>query len=406
VVTVASNVQTLQDFYDVMHSTIGVRRRLVDNYLSSQPIPPEAMAALREALGALQAIPEQSDGTRQVALAQDKHIALDLGYEINELIKDIFFLEHDENEFEGYLHDMHTDFDSEVKQGVAALQGIRFKALLSDRDGTVNNYCGRYASSVQSVYNAVFLTRFARTAAENSVILTSAPLDNIGLVDISVSPPGMFIYAGSKGREYFDTNRQRRVFPIDPAQQAKLDALNTRLTALLKQSDYEMFGLIGSGLQFKFGQTTLARQDISHSIPEAQSDGLLQTIQELVAEIDPERAFFRIEDTGLDIEIILTVEGEGEGAKDFDKGDGILFLDKDIGLGMADGACLICGDTNSDVPMVVKSMSIAPQTHSVFVTRKEDLKNRVRAACPQALFVSEPDALVMMLNTLGKQALS
>jgi hypothetical protein len=281
---------------------------------------------------------------------------------------------------------------------------VHFKAFLTDRDGTVNNYCGRYISSVQSVYNAVFLTRFATTAAENSVILTSAPLDNIGLVDISVSPTRVFIYAGSKGREYFNTEGQRRVFPIEQEKQAKLDELNARLATLLKQPEYEMYGLIGSGLQFKFGQTTVARQDITRSIPNTESEKFLNTVRQLISSVDPNYVFFRIEDTGLDIEIILTVEDgeDAESAKDFDNGDGIKFLNQDMGLHMAEGSCLICGDTNSDVPMVAAAMNVAKETYAAFVTRKDELKDKVRAVCPRALFVSEPDVLVTILHKLGK----
>ena len=396
-------VQTLQDFYDLMLSTIGVRRRLVSNCLNNGGIPAEAVNALREALNSLQAIP-QENGAYRVALSQNKTIPLDLSYEINELRKDIFFLEHDEDEFEGHLGDIHEDFYLQVKQGVEALQGVCFKAFLTDRDGTVNNYCGRYISSVQSVYNAVFLTRFATNAAENSVVLTSAPLDNIGLVDISVGPAQVFIYAGSKGREYFNTEGQRRVFPIEQGKQAKLDALNARLSALLKQPEYEMYGLIGSGLQFKFGQTTVARQDITRSIPKTESEKFLNTVRQLVSSIDPDNVFFRIEDTGLDIEVILTVESgeDTESAKDFDKGDGIKFLNQDIGLHMDEGSCLICGDTNSDMPMVAAAMNIAKETYATFVTRKDELKDKVHAVCPSALFVNEPDVLVTILDKLGK----
>jgi hypothetical protein len=387
-----------------MRSTVGVRKALVEKYLAKTPIPSASVAPLREALKALQAIPREGPASL-VALDKDRKIALDLGYEINELVKDIFFLEHSEEEFLGYLNDLHEDFQSQVTQGVEALRGIRFKAFLTDRDGTVNNYCGRYASSVQSVYNAVFLTRFATAAAQNSVILTSAPLDNIGLVDIAVSPEHVFTLAGSKGREYFNTRGQRCVFPIQQEKQARLDALNAELAMLLKRPEFERYGLIGSGLQFKFGQTTVARQDITRSIPQPESDAFLDTLRGLVARMDPGGDFFRIEDTGLDVEIVLTIDAPqgSEAAKDFDKGDGIKFLNEDMDLGMSGGVCLICGDTNADVPMVSTSLSIARETHAVFVTRSDELKNRVRGICSHALFVSEPDMLVTILNNLAKQ---
>ena len=64
------------------------------------------------------------------------------------------------------------------------------------------------------MYNAVFLTRFARARARRSVILTSAPLADVGLADMTVSPPGAFTCTGSKGREYLDPKGRRRQHPI------------------------------------------------------------------------------------------------------------------------------------------------------------------------------------------------
>ena len=66
----------------------------------------------------------------------------------------------------------------------------------------------------------------------------------------------------------------------------------------------------------------MARQDIGKSIDEDESKALLSTLEKLTNELDPDHQNFRIEDTGLDVEIILTVETSGDGLKDFDKGDG------------------------------------------------------------------------------------
>jgi hypothetical protein len=54
------------------------------------------------------------------------------------------------------------NFRAHVSGAVEKLKSVKFGNLISDRDGTINNYCGRYLSSVQSVYNGVFLTRFAQ----------------------------------------------------------------------------------------------------------------------------------------------------------------------------------------------------------------------------------------------------
>ena len=51
-----------------------------------------------------------------------------------------------------------------------------FRNLITDRDGTTNNYCDRYASSVQSAYNAAWLSNFSRHCVDNAVFITAAPL--------------------------------------------------------------------------------------------------------------------------------------------------------------------------------------------------------------------------------------
>ena len=270
-------------------------------------------------------------------------------------------------------------------------------AFISDRDGTINNYCGRYASSIQPIYNAYFLTLFAQVIPQK-VLLTSAPLENPGIVDISVAPEGTFIYAASKGREYTGYDTVRKQFPVDSEQAARLSQLNTKLTKLVQQPENRAFGLIGSALQLKFGQTTIARQDIAKSIPSTDSEAFLSTIKKLVKDLDPKKEYFRIEDTGLDIEILLTVQGDkNDTLRDFDKGDGVAYLNSDVPLNMKTGAALICGDTNSDVPMISAAQALTDDVTSIFVTTNQALKEKVLNIDPHAYFVSSPDVLITVL---------
>jgi len=393
----------LSQFYSLMHATVPVRRVLTKEILASRAPTPGAVARLRETLESLEAIPEEPAG-RRLALEEGRPIHVDLGYEIGELKKDLIYLDRGEEALLDDLADRHTGFREDLQAVAAALGDTAFQTLVTDRDGTTNNYCGRYASSVQSAYNAVFLTRFARARARRSVILTSAPLDGIGLADMTVSPPEAFTCTGSKGREYLDPEGRRRQYPIEAAQQAKLDLLNRELDDLLVEPGYKVFTLIGSGLQHKFGQTTIARQDIAGSVPAERSERFGKEVRQLVRSVDPEDVFFRIEDTGLDIEILLTVEdAEGGATRDFDKGDGVRFLNADLQLQMDRGPCLICGDTGSDLPMLRSSLELAPGTKAIFVTRDDMLRDQVRQLLPGAVFVREPDALVAALNGAARR---
>ncbi len=398
----AVNVKTLRQFYDACHSTIPVRRALTEDVLRSRPPDADGVGHLHDVLDALTAIPEEPAG-RRLVVDDTRAVHVDLGYEIEELRKDLLFLEEGDQALRDDFVRRHDDFDEQVQAGLEALGGQPYQAFITDRDGTVNNYCGRYASSVQSTYNAVFLTRFARAGAATSVVLTSAPLDNIGLADLAVQPPGAVIVAGSKGREYFDAAGERRRYPIDAAQQGRLDILNAELDRLLERPGNEAFTLIGSGLQHKFGQTTIARQDISGSVAADHSGRFLADIRDLVRSVDPDGSFFRIEDTGLDVEVLLTVDDADGATRDFDKGDGVRFLNDDVGLEMGGGACLVCGDTASDVPMLVAALELAPETRSVFVTRDDGLRRKVRDVLPETVFVTEPDMLVAILDGLSRR---
>lgn len=389
-------MRTLKEFYALMEHTRDVRVAMVRSYVDATLVDAAKLAELERALVALEAIPEVN-GRRQLLLDDVKTIELEIDYELSELKKDICFFKEGEAALDAHLGRLHEQFERQVIEAVVKLEGIHFNNLVTDRDGTISNYCGRYRSSIQSAYNAIYLTRFSRSRANSATVVTSAPLLNPGVADISVMPVGAFIYAASKAREYIDKEGVRRTFPIDSAQQAKLDELNRRLAALVAAPEYEKFSLIGSGLQFKFGETTLARQDISGSIPEAESLAFLELVRGIMKEVDPTGEDFGLIDMKLDIEIILKGASEGE----FSKADGLNFLDRELALGLAEGPTLVCGDTKGDLPLVKACMAKNQDVWAMFVTRDEALIRQVRETCPNSIIVPEVDVLVTALNRLA-----
>ena len=383
-----------------MAQTREVRFDIVNQLLSFNSVTKGQYDALQSALRSLEmCLKEEHKTTLKIDGSED--IDVDLTYEITELKKDIYYLENGEDKFTSYLESMHPNFSSHVQNGVALLKGKYFNCFITDRDGTTNNYCGRYRSSIQSIYNAVFLTRFAKNATSNPIIITSAPLKDIGIVNVSTIPDKVIIYAASKGREFIDLSGTRKSYPVDNQKQQLIGRLNQELSQLIKEPTYEKFSMIGSGLQLKFGQTTIARQDINDSILEAKSKAFLALVENIVKKLDPAGENFRIEDTGLDIEIILTISDEKVGLKDFDKADAVKYLNKELNLGLGKGPHLICGDTGSDLPMLEAVMESTDDTWSVFVTQNPELADRVRAVCPNALTVPEPDILISILNQLA-----
>lgn len=400
----AQQLSTLADFYRLMTQTVQVRRAIVAALLAGQDVPPAAVDSLHNALQSLTTLP--SDGTSALLplfdTAQPPLVHLDLRYETEELRRDLILITSGEAELDTYLHTVHPHFDQQVQSLVAPLREYAFVNLITDRDGTINNYCSHYLSSVQSAYNALYLCRFARSI-HSAVILTSAPLVNGGLVDISTAPPHCFVLAGSKGREYSDRYGHHHTLPLPPHKHQLLDTLNTRLESLLHHPVYQPFTLIGSGFQRKVGQTTIARQDVGESIPRADSDAFLQTVIALVRQLDPAGEYFGITDTARDIEITLTVaNGQAGEVREFDKGDGVRMLDKLLNLRIAHQPTLLCGDTDSDLALLAAALELNPaQTQTVFVTTSPSLRERVRSLCKRALFADSPDVLLTALKVLG-----
>lgn len=393
-------IDTLKSLYGLMEKTRSVRATIVNRMLSLKSCEQKKIQNLKNALASLEQC-SQAGYKANLTIEGSTSIQVDLFYEIFELKKDIFYLENGEEQFLSYLESLHLDFSSHVQNGVKQLKGKRFNCFITDRDGTINNYCGRYGTSIQSVYNALFLARFAQNIATNPIIITSAPLKNPGIVDVSTLPEQTVIYAASKGREFIDLSGTRRSYPIGTEKEQLINRLNQRLTALVTNKEYEKFSLIGSGLQRKFGQTTIARQDINGSISEERSQKFLDVIERIVKELDPSGENFKIEDTGLDIEIILTVADGGAGLKDFDKKEAIKFLDRELSLNMGSGPHLVCGDTGSDLPMLEATMEKSIDTWSVFVTKDPQLAEKAGAVCPNAVTVPEPDMLITILNQLA-----
>jgi hypothetical protein len=398
------DIRTLKELYQLKAETRELREPIVKNIIKQRVVGQSCVESLKNALYSLQTIYIDDDtGQRLLRLDEMRQIAVDLTYEIRELQKDIYYLEYGEDKFIEYLAKLIPDFRTYINDGVATLKGKHFHAFITDRDGTTNNYCGRYRSSVQPIYNSVFLTRFAKHCCDYPLIITSAPLKDFGILNVSINPRNTFIYAGSKGREFIDLNEEFHSFPIEEKKQDLIHLLNERMLVLLQEQDFEKFNFIGSALQIKFGQTTVARQDITHSIRDDESAAFLQKVKSVVREIDPTGRNFRIEDTGLDIEIILTIDAPSNDStiKDFDKGDGLAFMAGKLGMTRSKGATLVCGDTASDIPMLKKAVDMFDDVWAVFVTRDETLKKQVEEICPNSFTVPYPDVLLTILGLLS-----
>jgi hypothetical protein len=327
----------------------------------------------------------------------NKYPDFNLSYEISESEKDIEFIKSP-GSFLNYLEKVNKGFKKELKEVLEFLKDKTFNFFITDRDGTINNYCGRYFSSAQSIYNAFFLDCFIKNKTEKAIILTSAPLK--GILSLSIFPEGSekIIYAGSKGREYDFGKEHKGRLDIPEQESQILDKLEDEIRKLTLKKEYEKFLYIGSGFQKKFGQLTIARQDISNSISKDESLDFLNKIKEIVKNLDSDERYLGIEDTGLDIEIILkTSEKEM-----FDKSQGVEFIVKKLDFDLQKGNNLVCGDTFSDVPIADKVVEHNKNTYIIFVITNRKLMEVLRKKHKKIMFVSSPDVLVAALYLLSE----
>ncbi len=387
---------TLEEFYRLMEATGAARRRIVRTVLDGGAADQGDVGVLRDVRDELARMPG-APGRVGLKIGASE-IASNLDYELNELEKDLLFLEGGASALERYWNERDAGFAEAVEGCVAYLSESPPDLFITDRDGTINNYCARYRSSIQSAYNAIFVSRFAAESSRRNMILTSAPLYHGGLLDVNVMPENLFILAGSKGREYRDEHGRDDRLAMTDGQADLMNRLNSELETLTARPEFREFALIGSGLQRKFGQATIARQDSHESIPRERSEKFLDAVRELVERLDATGDGLRIEDTGLDVEIMLTSPGDASAPRGFHKGDGLMFLNERL-VPAADGGCaLVCGDTLADLPMVEAAARLRPRVRAIFVAPGQKLRDAARILLPDVFFVDSPDILVAALH--------
>jgi len=177
-------------------------------------------------------------------------------------------------------------------------------------------------------------------------------------MELCVAPRGEFTYTGSKGREYFDLITQRVLESADlPQEQRELvDELHRRILALCSKPGNMKFLGIGSGLQKKFGEVTMARNDPACSVSEPESRRFMAAVRRVKEELDPDGTMLDLHDTGTDMELFpRAVSGASQS---FDKGSGVLGLEEKLKLGISIGPNIVCGDTSSDLAMVIAALKL------------------------------------------------
>lgn len=389
-----SDELNLRDFYKLMKKIRETRQEILSLILENKKVPKTRINALRVHYSFLKDLKKQN--SEFVFYYKNKKIKSRLYYELNELKRDLIYLEKGEKALLRNLSSSNKGFYEQKKKIVEKLNKTKFDVFITDRDGTINNSSERYLSSIQPIYNGLFFARFILKKTKNSIILTSGPLNDFQRVNIF---PKIFakkhnlIFSGSKGSEFI-LNKKVKI-PLNKTEKLKLKILENRIKKLLSNENYEIFYLIGSGFQVKHGQLSIAKQDMFKSINKNLSDKFSKEIKNVVRRMDSKAEYFIINDTGNDIEITLNIKG-----KKFDKYRGIEFVLRELALKPEN--TLVCGDSDSDLRFFEYIQKISKECCMIFVTKNPKMKKRVKKRFPKTVFVSSPDILIAGLNDLSK----
>nr|AHY24645.1 synthase trehalose-6-phosphate [Anisakis simplex] len=413
-----TELKLLADFYHLMDKTCQVRRQIAERVLKGFAIRPHFGVSLENAKSSLEnscltgthkLVLETDSGADDSDEGADGHLSakFDISNEIEELEKDLEFLkfiQSDEiNNVEqfvatlGRFHPSGPDaFQEEVEKAFGLLsEGDHFDYLFTDRDGTLKSYSCSYPASIQPAYSAVIQAQFARRCAQFCAIVTTSPLMHIGILNVSTMPEGYYAYAASGGREWY----------MNPAMQFKDDTINEEdlallnsMEELLEQQEYRNFTWIGSGLQKHFGHITIARQDVNHSVPRHRSALLYKAVSKIVNEVDPTGSTLTLRESDYDLKIYTKAKLSG---RIFNKGHGIRLIERKMGLKMnQEGRILVCGDSETDLPMLEECLACSPKNvFTIWVTANPQLQKKVRDACAaygndHFVFVSCPEVLL------------
>ncbi|KAK6110174.1 Glycosyltransferase 20 family protein [Brugia pahangi] len=415
-----TEVKLLADFYQLMDKTCQVRRQIAERVLKGIAIRAHFSVSLENAKASLESSCVHHTHTLilETAAAGDdsdeggQHMTakFDITNELAELENDLEFLrfiQSDEiNNVEQFVMTLasyhpsgQTAFVDEVNKAFALLtEGDHFQHFFTDRDGTLKSYSCSYPASIQPAYSAVIQAQFARRCAQFCAIVTTSPLMHIGVLNVSTMPEGYYAYGASAGREwYLNPSLQFKDDSVNDADLALLTSVFERLEELLEQPEYRNFTWIGSGLQRHYGHITIARQDVNYSVPKHRSSLLYQAVCKIVNEVDPMATTLTLREGEFDLKIFTKAKISG---RIFNKGHGIRLIKSKMGLKLNCGKILVCGDSETDLPMLEECLLCSPaNVYTIWVTTNPQLQEKVRSLCgiyenDHYVFVSCPEVLL------------
>lgn len=391
------DLPTLDAFLALMAETAVARTQAAAAILAGRPVPDDAIPPLLQALADLEEAGGR-DGRAPLEVAEDHVATLDLSEEREQIENDVVYLKQGREALLKHLGRRHHGFREAVSRGLRLVSDVRCNVLFFDGDGALRAFGQRFASAVQPAWNAVALTRFALARAGRPLFWTTAPLGPSGLDGRLTMPSGVFVFAGSLGRQYRTADGRTGEAPLSPEKTALLDSINARLTELLSDPFWRVFGFVGSGVQFCRGETIVARQDARGSVDAETSLSLLEHVHDVVDAVDPERIHFRVEDDGLDVAVVPTAARE-DVWREFSPAEGLRLVEEALDLHLDRGPHLMCCGGSAGIALLEALAARSKDIRCVFVTDRKDLAARARAICPGTVAVSHPDVVTGILSS-------
>ncbi|KAL7070687.1 hypothetical protein ACQ4LE_010115 [Meloidogyne hapla] len=299
----------------------------------------------------------------------------------------------------------HTKCVDFLKRFVDNSGTNRKPIMITDWDGTMKDYCSQYVTNLQPIYSALSMAIFSNKCTRVTAVLTAGPLRGPGILDLTSLPKdGPIVFGGSWGREWWlDGKRVVHDEGISDAGMDALERLSNEMSRLLENQEYSHFGLIGSGVQRKVDRLTLGVQTVCKHVSPDLSMKYQEEVKERLHRVDPNEEILHFDpSTELEVEVVVHSDGII-----WNKADGIDHLIGTISDTIETDKVLICGDTHSDLPMVIHALEKNKKgAMFIFVTMKDSLKEKVVELVGDSnncCFVSSPDvihaAMMTMLTT-------
>ncbi|WP_300156173.1 hypothetical protein [Solidesulfovibrio sp.] len=387
---------SLDDLAALMAASAELRRQAAAAILAGKPVAAQVIAGLAEIRDALDAAVDR-DGMAQLAAGDDQAARLDLSEETAELENDVLYLEEGREALLKHVGKRRKGLRDAVRDALRALALHGVETLLCQSDALFRAPGQRFVTAVQPAWNAVALGRYAAARAARTVLWSAAPLSGPGLADLRALPRRACALAGSGGRQILDAEGRESAWPMPLAKASLLESINARLAMLLADPEWRAFAFMGSGLQFRRGETVVARQDDRETVGEDLSRSLLEHIHDIVDAVDPEREHFRVEDDGRDVVVTPTTNAADAGGN-FSAGDGLRALEQALGTNLAQGPHLLCCAGADGIELLEALLERTEDVACLFVGDREDLGRKARELCPRTALAGHPDTAAAVFS--------